>query len=93
MSLLVPGMLFVVWAFPESRRQNIWLVSFAIAVLGLVGVIAIDLFGFLADGGEPSQVFVRALFAAITATEMPFVAMAIGSILNGFVSHGKDTQD
>lgn len=90
MSLFVPGMLFVVWAFPQSRQPSIWLISFALAIIGLAAMIGIDLFGFLSDGGQLEHGFMRAVFAVIMETEIPYVALAVGSVANWMISRRAD---
>ena len=86
LSFVVPGMLCVLWTVPESRQPWIWLISFAIAILGLVGIIGFDLFGFLAGGGNSEHGFMRAVFALIMLTDVPLVALALGSSLNWLIS-------
>ena len=80
MSVFVPGMLFVVWAFPAGRQPNIWSVAFAVAMLGLAGVVGFDLFGYFSQGEALSGGFMRAVFAVITTTDIPLIALAVGSL-------------
>ena len=86
MSLVLPGMLFVVWSFPEARDTRIWLVGFLIAIVCLIAVIGIDLVPFLSKGGKAEHGFMRALFAVIMATDLPVVAFVVGSAVTWMVS-------
>lgn len=84
--MVLPGMLFVVWAFPECRHSRIWLISFVIAILGLVGVIGFDWFRYFSDRGRLDHGFMRAIFAVIMSTNLPLVGLATGSIVNWMIS-------
>lgn len=85
-SIVLPGMLCVVWMLPESRQPWIWGLTFGIAVLGLIGLVGFDLYAFLSGGGKSEDGLRRAVFAILTATEIPFIAMAIGSAINWLIS-------
>ena len=87
-SLFVPGMLFVVWAFPQSRNPNIWLLSFTIAIIGLAILVGNDLIGFFSQGGQLKHGFMRAIFAVVMSIEVPCIALAIGSVSNWILSKG-----
>ena len=85
LSVVLPGMLFVVWAFPDSRRRSIWWLCLAIASLGCVGWVGLDLISYVSGGGKGP--FMRALFALIMSTDVPVVALLIGSVINVAISN------
>ncbi len=78
-------MLFVVWAFPESRHRKIWGFCFLLAMLGVAGIILLDLFSSSGSTAKHGA-WLGPMFAVLTATDIPVVALAIGSAINWFVS-------
>ncbi|MFK7767478.1 MAG: hypothetical protein AB8B55_09680 [Mariniblastus sp.] len=85
-SIIFPLSLFVIWAYPATRIKVIWSLCFLIAILGLVGVIGFDLYFFFAAGGEAKHSGMRALFAIIMNTDIPFFQLAIACGLNWTLS-------
>ena len=79
-SLVVPGMLFVAWGFPDARRRSIWWMCLAIALFGGVAWVGFDLTLYLSGGGK--NTLMRLVYAMIMSTDFPIVAMTIGSVLN-----------
>jgi hypothetical protein len=79
-------MLFVVWAFPESRRPKVWATMLGVALLGILGVIGLDLFSFFSNGGQLADVWMRAIFSVIMSTDIPVVALAVGSVVNWVIT-------
>ncbi len=84
--MCVPAMAFLVWAVPATRDPRIWLFCLIVALIGLFGIMAVDVGLFLIGGGKISESFQRAVFAVITSTDFPFVAIAIGSVINEWVT-------
>ena len=80
--LTLPIMVFLVWGFSAMRRRRIWLGCLALALVGIAVVAGLDLQQFLAEGGATGDIFRRIVFKIATATDLPLVAIAIGSVAN-----------
>ena len=79
-------MLFVVWVFPVTRVPAIWSLCLGIAILGMTVVVGIDLFAFFRGGGQWQHALMRSVFSVIKNTDIPFLALALGSVFNWAIS-------
>jgi hypothetical protein len=86
LSIVIPSMLFVVWAFPVTRHRSVWSLCLGIAVLGLVGLIGFDLFVFFQQGGQWQHGFMKSVFSLLMNTDVPLVPLALGSFINWWIS-------
>lgn len=86
LSSVIPGMLFVIWAFPATRRPWIWSLCLGIALLGIVAITGADLAGYLSSGGTPANSFKRLIYTLILSRDIPVVALALGSMLNWLIT-------
>ena len=86
MSTVIPTLLFVVWAFPATRVPSIWSLCLEIALLGIAVVIGIDLIVFIRGGGQWQHAFMKAVFTVIMNTDIPLLALAMGSVINWTIS-------
>ena len=80
--LTLPIMVFLIWGFPAMRRRRIWLGCLVLALVGLSVVAGLDLQQYLAEGGATGDSFRRIVYRIATATDLPLVAIAIGSFVN-----------
>ena len=79
-------MAFLIWAIPETRNPRIWRFCFVFAIVGLIGYMVFDVSRYLIGSGKANEGFMRAVFAMITSTDFPFVAVAVGSVINGWLT-------
>ena len=83
MAIVVPGMFLIPWSSVSSRAPLIWKITGAVSLLGILSWIGIDLTQYLAtDTARPSESFQRAAFAVITLTNVPLIAIGVGSVVN-----------
>lgn len=81
LSVVVPSLLFVVWAFPDSRHPKVWLACFGLALAGLLVVIGLDIAsssGNTAQHGWPKG----QVYTVLQTTSFPLVAAIIGCIIS-----------
>jgi len=96
LGVALPIMIFLIWGFPVMRSRRIWLGCLALALVGIAVVAGLDLQQYLAKGGEAGESLSRIAFKIATTTDLPLVAISIGSIVNFLCccflrtdSHGK----
>jgi hypothetical protein len=75
LSLVLPPMGFAVWAFPKTRRPDLWLFCLQICLIALAAWTGWRL---LSSVGLMEVNFQRIMFALITSFELPIVALALG---------------
>jgi len=85
-SVVIPSMLFVVWAFPMTRLPSIWSLCLGIAVLGIVGLVGFDLFMFLNQDGQWRDAFMKSVFSVAMNTDIPLVQFGLGCVINWAIS-------
>jgi len=66
------------------RSRRIWLACLTLASVGIAVVAGLDLQQYLAKGGATGDSFRRILYKLATATDLPLIAIAIGSLVNFF---------
>jgi len=82
LGLTLPIMIFLIWGFPAMRSRRIWSGCLALALVGIGVVAGLDLQQYLATGGEAGESLSRIAFKIVTSTDLPLVAISIGSIVN-----------
>ena len=84
LGLVVPIMVFLVWAYPSMRARLIWLICLAVTSLAVVGFLGFDLQQHLAGGGAVGDSFRRLVYKIATMNDFPLFAVWIGSVINIF---------
>jgi uncharacterized integral membrane protein len=82
LSLVLPAMFLMPWASKKMRLPKLWLAVFASALIGILIYVGIDLAQFFSNQGQANQGTMRVLFAVMSMTELPLIAIAIGSTIN-----------
>jgi hypothetical protein len=82
LSLVLPAMFLMPWASKKMRLPKLWLAVFASALIGILIYVGIDLAQFFSNQGQANQGTMRVLFAVMSMTELPLIALAIGGIIN-----------
>ena len=82
LGLVVPIMVFLVWAYPALRARRIWLICLVVASLAIAGLIGFDLQQSLARGGKSGASFQQGIYTILTMTDLPLIAFWIGSVVN-----------
>jgi hypothetical protein len=85
-SIVVPAMVFVVWAFPITRSTSIWSLSFGIAIPVIACLAGFDVFVFIQQGGSWSGVLKRSVFSLAMNTDIPMIQFSLGCIVNWAIS-------
>ncbi|MEM7784974.1 MAG: hypothetical protein AAF623_16615 [Planctomycetota bacterium] len=81
-ALIVPGMFLIPWASPASRRPLIWKLTGFAAIFTLICWLGIDLLSYLATDGLVGESPMRIIYAVLTLTDVPLLALILGSFLN-----------
>ncbi len=82
LGLVVPIMFLLIWAYPVLRARRIWLICLAVVSLVIAGFAGFDLQQYLAGGGATGDSFRRVIYKLVTMTDLPLVALWIGSVVN-----------
>jgi len=83
LSLVLPPMSFVVWAFPQTRVHDLWLFCLQICLVAFTAWVGWRL---LTSVSLQEINFQKIIFALITSIELPIFALPLGCAINWLTS-------
>lgn len=79
-------MVAAVWVWPRLRKPKVWFGLFSVTLIGATIWLGMDLHEFVDTQGTSEKAGVRLLFTLLSATGIPVVPTAMGSLMAGLIS-------